>query len=41
VIISSGYKEEEVTQKFIGEGLAGFIQKPYTLSMLKEAIKKI
>jgi len=41
VIISSGYNEQEVTQKFVGKGLAGFIQKPYKLSVLKEAIKKI
>lgn len=41
VIISSGYKEEEVTQKFVGKGLAGFIQKPYTLTMLKESIRNL
>ena len=39
VIISSGYNEQEVTQKFVGKGLAGFIQKPYTLSNLKEVIR--
>jgi hypothetical protein len=37
--MSSGYNEYEVTQKFIGKGLAGFIQKPYKLSVLKEAVK--
>ena len=41
VIISSGYNEQEVTQKFVGKGLAGFIQKPYKLSILEEAIRKI
>ena len=41
VIMSSGFSEHEVTQKFIGKGLAGFIQKPYKLSVLKEAIQKI
>jgi CheY-like chemotaxis protein len=40
VIMSSGYNEQEVTQKFVGKGLAGFVQKPYTLSVLKEAIQK-
>ena len=39
VIISSGFNEQEVTQKFVGKGLAGFIQKPYKLSVLKEVIK--
>lgn len=41
VIMSSGYNEQEVTQKFAGKGLAGFIQKPYRLSVLKEAIRGI
>lgn len=41
VIMSSGYNEQEVTQKFVGKGLAGFIQKPYKLSVLKETIKKL
>ena len=39
VIMSSGYNEQEVTQKFLGKGLAGFIQKPYKLSVLKDAVK--
>ena len=41
VIMSSGYNEQEVTQKFSGKGLAGFVQKPYRLSALKEVIVKI
>jgi signal transduction histidine kinase/CheY-like chemotaxis protein len=38
VILSSGFSESEVTQKFAGKGLAGFIQKPYKLSVLQEGI---
>ncbi|NTW98786.1 MAG: PAS domain S-box protein [Geobacteraceae bacterium] len=41
VVISSGYNEQEVTQKFIGRGLAGFIQKPYRLSELMSVVKKM
>ncbi|MBU0729842.1 MAG: response regulator, partial [Proteobacteria bacterium] len=41
VILSSGYNEQDVTEKFIGKGLAGFIQKPYTLALLREAMQKI
>ncbi|MDD2581024.1 MAG: transporter substrate-binding domain-containing protein [Desulfuromonadaceae bacterium] len=41
VIISSGFNEQEVTQKFVGKGLAGFIQKPYRLSTLQEVIRNI
>jgi PAS domain S-box-containing protein len=29
IILSSGYNAQEVTQHFVGRGLAGFIQKPY------------
>jgi len=35
VILSSGYNEEEATGCFAGQGLAGFIQKPYTPDALQ------
>lgn len=38
VIMSSGFSELEVTQKFVGKGLAGFIQKPYKFSTLRECV---
>jgi two-component system cell cycle sensor histidine kinase/response regulator CckA len=41
VIMSSGYNEQHVTQKFVGKGLAGFVQKPYKLSALRAALRKI
>jgi signal transduction histidine kinase/CheY-like chemotaxis protein len=41
VVISSGYNELEVTQKFSGKGLAGFVQKPYRLAALREKLMKI
>jgi two-component system, cell cycle sensor histidine kinase and response regulator CckA len=41
VIISSGYNKQDVAQKFIGKGMAGFLQKPYRLPALKKAIRKI
>ncbi len=34
VIMSSGYNELEVARRFVGRGLAGFIQKPYKLAEL-------
>lgn len=40
VIMSSGFSEYEVTQKFSGKRLAGFVQKPYKLSILREVLKK-
>jgi PAS domain S-box-containing protein len=41
VIMSSGYNEQEVAPKFIGKELAGFIQKPYKLSVLRDVIRSL
>ena len=41
VVISSGYNEQEVSQKFIGKGISGFVQKPYKLAVLRGIIKKL
>ena len=38
VILSSGYNEQETTDRFAGKGLAGFLQKPYGLRPLGEKI---
>ncbi len=40
VILSSGYNEQDAIQQFLGRGLAGFIQKPYQLKVLVEALEK-
>ena len=41
VILSSGYNEHEIAQRFAGKGHAGFIQKPYTLKNLQEVMQKL
>ena len=41
VILSSGYNEQEVTQRFVGKGLAGFIKKPYRVANLHEILKRV
>ncbi len=41
VILSSGHNEQEATSSFLGEGLAGFIQKPYRLTMLREKLREV
>jgi len=41
VLMSSGYNEQEVTLKFVGKGLAGFLQKPYNLSEIGRKIQEI
>jgi len=41
VILTSGYNEQEVSQRFVGRGLAGFIQKPYQLEDLRQALRRL
>ncbi len=41
VILSSGYNEQDVTQRFVGKGLAGFIQKPYTTASLRKVLSRV
>jgi len=41
VILSSGFNEEEVSQRFAGKGVAAFIQKPYSVGMLHEVLNKV
>ena len=41
VILSTGYSEAEVTTRFSGHGLAGFLQKPYTAAQLADAVKNV
>ncbi|MFP4306145.1 MAG: PAS domain S-box protein [Desulfococcaceae bacterium] len=38
IVLSSGYSEHEISSRFSGRGLAGFLQKPYTLSRLRERL---
>ena len=41
VILASGYDERESTRLFAGQGLSGFIQKPYRLRNLKAKIEEV
>lgn len=41
VIMSSGYNEQEISQRFVGKGLAGFLQKPYQIQRLMDMIRKV
>ena len=41
IIMTSGYNEQEVSQKFLGKGMSGFIQKPYRASTLQTALQAI
>jgi CheY-like chemotaxis protein len=39
VILSSGYNEKEAVRRFSPDGLAGFLQKPYTAAELAAKVK--
>ncbi len=39
VILSSGYTEQDTADRFRDLGLAGFVQKPYTLEQLRERLR--
>jgi signal transduction histidine kinase/ActR/RegA family two-component response regulator len=39
VLMTSGYTEHEITERFAGKGIAGFVQKPLQLSTLAEAVR--
>jgi PAS domain S-box-containing protein len=41
VILSSGYSEQDAVQRFAGKGLAGFIQKPYTVDNLQAVLQPL
>ncbi len=41
VILSSGYEKSEATERFHGQGLAGFIQKPYTVNELRSELERV
>jgi len=40
VLLMSGYSEHDAVHSFIGRGLAGFLQKPFTLNAVREALRE-
>jgi len=41
VLLSSGFSEQEATSRFVGLGLAGFLQKPYRLQDLAAKLHEV
>jgi two-component system cell cycle sensor histidine kinase/response regulator CckA len=41
VVLSSGYMEADAMRRFSADGLAGFIQKPYTSARLREKVDEV
>jgi CheY-like chemotaxis protein len=41
VMLMSGYNEQDAIARFVGKGVAGFIQKPFTLAELEERLQRL
>ncbi|HMO53776.1 MAG TPA: response regulator, partial [Tepidiformaceae bacterium] len=41
VVLTSGYNEQDATERFVGKGLAGFIQKPYRPAELLAKVAEV
>ena len=41
IVLSSGYIEQDVVQRFAGKGLTGFVQKPYQMATLLGCLRKV
>jgi len=41
VVLSSGYSESDIQDRFAGKGLYGFIQKPYMSEVLQDMVRKV
>jgi len=41
VVLMSGFNEHEASHRFVGQGLAGFLQKPFRVENLRERMKEI
>jgi CheY-like chemotaxis protein len=41
VILMSGYNEQQITREFVGKGLAGFLQKPFTREALAAKLHEL
>lgn len=41
VILASGYSEREIEERFAGQGIRAFLQKPYTLKILSEKLRSV
>jgi len=41
IIISSGYCEDDIEERFINKNISGFLQKPYQINDIVDTIKKV
>ena len=40
VVLMSGYNEQDISQRLVGRGFAGFIQKPFSIEKLTEVLQQ-
>jgi two-component system cell cycle sensor histidine kinase/response regulator CckA len=41
IVLASGYDSQELSQRFVGRGVAAFLQKPYQLSQLRATVLEV
>ncbi|MBX7258646.1 MAG: PocR ligand-binding domain-containing protein [Candidatus Hydrogenedentes bacterium] len=41
IILCSGYDEQEITQRYAGQGHAGFLQKPFRMPSLRDELARV
>ncbi|MDA0161885.1 response regulator [Solirubrobacter ginsenosidimutans] len=41
IVLTSGYDAQELSQRFVGRGVAAFLQKPYQLSQLRATVLEV
>jgi PAS domain S-box-containing protein len=41
VMLMSGYNEQDAIARFVGKGVAGFIQKPFTMAELEQRLRRL
>ena len=41
IVVSSGFSEFEAERRFEGQGLSGYLQKPYTITALAQKINEV
>jgi CheY-like chemotaxis protein len=41
VLLMSGYNEQDAVTRFAGKGLAGFVQKPFSVEMLRDRLLSV
>jgi len=41
IVLMSGYNEQDAVARFAGKGLAGFLQKPFTINAMRDGLREV